>query len=119
MEKALELMPNGIVSVWTHKAILPEVVSIMHGLGKHLSQMVSCRSLFLKECGIYLFFLVLIANRLSICREFGVVQDGAEQLRPQSCFALLSNNQGDSPHVQKGKQHTLCLVYARTVQLQL
>ncbi|KAG0263035.1 hypothetical protein BGZ95_003891 [Linnemannia exigua] len=33
MEKALELMPNGIVSVWTHKAILPEVVSIMHGLG--------------------------------------------------------------------------------------
>ncbi|KAK5814938.1 hypothetical protein F5H01DRAFT_278951 [Linnemannia elongata] len=26
-------MPNGIVSVWTHKAILPEVVSIMHGLG--------------------------------------------------------------------------------------
>lgn len=46
MEKALELMPNGIVSVWTHKAILPEVVSIMHGLGKDLSQMVSCRSLF-------------------------------------------------------------------------
>lgn len=34
MEKALELMPNGIVSVWTHKAILPEVVGIMHGLGK-------------------------------------------------------------------------------------
>ncbi|KAG9061443.1 hypothetical protein KI688_007434 [Linnemannia hyalina] len=33
MEKALEFMPNGIVSVWTHKAILPEVVSIMHGLG--------------------------------------------------------------------------------------
>ncbi|KAF9570565.1 hypothetical protein EC968_001684 [Mortierella alpina] len=33
MEKALELMPNGIVSVWTHKAILPEVVSIMQGLG--------------------------------------------------------------------------------------
>ncbi|KAF9917516.1 hypothetical protein FBU30_000713 [Linnemannia zychae] len=33
MERALELMPNGIVSVWTHKAILPEVVSIMHGLG--------------------------------------------------------------------------------------
>lgn len=33
MEKALELMPNGIVCVWTHKAILPEVVSIMHGLG--------------------------------------------------------------------------------------
>ncbi|KAF9996942.1 hypothetical protein BGZ80_011649 [Entomortierella chlamydospora] len=33
MEKALELMPNGIVSVWTHKAILPEVVTIMHGLG--------------------------------------------------------------------------------------
>ncbi|KAF9983272.1 hypothetical protein BGZ75_005282 [Mortierella antarctica] len=33
MEKALELMPNGIVSVWTHKAILPEVVSIMHALG--------------------------------------------------------------------------------------
>ncbi|KAI8599647.1 hypothetical protein EDD21DRAFT_307717 [Dissophora ornata] len=26
-------MPNGIVSVWTHKAILPEVVSIMQGLG--------------------------------------------------------------------------------------
>ncbi|KAG0358490.1 hypothetical protein BG005_002276 [Podila minutissima] len=33
MEKALELMPSGIVCVWTHKAILPEVVSIMHGLG--------------------------------------------------------------------------------------
>lgn len=33
MEKALELMPSGIISVWTHKAILPEVVSIMHGLG--------------------------------------------------------------------------------------
>ncbi|KAF9902749.1 hypothetical protein EC991_004561 [Linnemannia zychae] len=33
MEKALEFMPNGIVGVWTHKAILPEVVSIMHGLG--------------------------------------------------------------------------------------
>ncbi|KAF9169740.1 hypothetical protein BGX21_009827 [Mortierella sp. AD011] len=33
MEKALELMPNGIVSVWTHKAILPEVVTIMQGLG--------------------------------------------------------------------------------------
>ncbi|KAF9986505.1 hypothetical protein BGZ65_007392, partial [Modicella reniformis] len=31
--KALELMPSGIVSVWTHKAILPEVVNIMHGLG--------------------------------------------------------------------------------------
>lgn len=34
MEKALELMPSGIVCVWTHKAILPEVVSIMHGLGR-------------------------------------------------------------------------------------
>ncbi|KAF9318458.1 hypothetical protein BG003_011189 [Podila horticola] len=33
MEKVLELMPSGIVCVWTHKAILPEVVSIMHGLG--------------------------------------------------------------------------------------
>ncbi|KAG0307575.1 hypothetical protein BGZ98_010376 [Dissophora globulifera] len=33
MEKALQLMPNGIVSIWTHKAILPEVVGIMHGLG--------------------------------------------------------------------------------------
>jgi len=33
MEKAMEMMPNGIVSIWTHKAILPEVVSIMHGLG--------------------------------------------------------------------------------------
>ncbi|KAF9430510.1 hypothetical protein BGZ94_006456 [Podila epigama] len=33
MEKALELMPSGIACVWTHKAILPEVVSIMHGLG--------------------------------------------------------------------------------------
>jgi hypothetical protein len=33
MEKALELLPSGIVCVWTHKAILPEVVSIMHGLG--------------------------------------------------------------------------------------
>ncbi|KAI7820133.1 hypothetical protein BC939DRAFT_399660 [Gamsiella multidivaricata] len=26
-------MPNGIVSVWTHKAILPEVVNTMQGLG--------------------------------------------------------------------------------------
>ncbi|ORZ00007.1 hypothetical protein BCR41DRAFT_313815 [Lobosporangium transversale] len=26
-------MPNGIVSVWTHKNILPEVVAIMHSLG--------------------------------------------------------------------------------------
>jgi hypothetical protein len=33
MEKALETMPSGIVSIWTHKAILPEIVSIMHGLG--------------------------------------------------------------------------------------
>ncbi|KAG0220446.1 hypothetical protein BGX31_011043, partial [Mortierella sp. GBA43] len=33
MDKALELMPSGIVSVWTHKAILPEIVSTMHGLG--------------------------------------------------------------------------------------
>ncbi|KAF8975054.1 hypothetical protein BGZ46_009478, partial [Entomortierella lignicola] len=33
MEKALELMPNGIVSIWTHKAILPEVVAIMQSLG--------------------------------------------------------------------------------------
>lgn len=33
MEKALEIMPSGIVSIWTHKAILPEIVSIMHGLG--------------------------------------------------------------------------------------
>ncbi|KAG0334080.1 hypothetical protein BG004_000566 [Podila humilis] len=33
MENALDLMPSGIVCVWTHKAILPEVVSIMHGLG--------------------------------------------------------------------------------------
>jgi hypothetical protein len=34
MDKALELMPSGIVSVWTHKAILPEIVSTMHGLGR-------------------------------------------------------------------------------------
>ncbi|KAF9581939.1 hypothetical protein BGW38_000867 [Lunasporangiospora selenospora] len=33
IEKALGLFSNGIVSIWTHKAILPEVVSIMHGLG--------------------------------------------------------------------------------------
>ncbi|KAG0244206.1 hypothetical protein BGW41_000193 [Actinomortierella wolfii] len=33
MEKALELVPSGIVCVWTHKAILPDVVSVMHGLG--------------------------------------------------------------------------------------
>ncbi|KAF9431965.1 hypothetical protein BGZ76_011466, partial [Entomortierella beljakovae] len=32
MEKALELMPNGIISIWTHKAILPEIVSMMAGL---------------------------------------------------------------------------------------
>jgi hypothetical protein len=45
MEKALELMPNGIVSVWTHKAILPEVVSIMHGLGKDQNQVFVTRGM--------------------------------------------------------------------------
>ncbi|KAG0258292.1 hypothetical protein DFQ27_004728 [Actinomortierella ambigua] len=32
MEKALELVPSGIVCVWTHKAILPDVVAVMHRL---------------------------------------------------------------------------------------
>lgn len=54
MEKALELMPNGIVSVWTHKAILPEVVSIMHGLGKtYLRWLLDARCLQLRAMFTY------------------------------------------------------------------
>ena len=41
MEKALEMMPNGIISIWTHKAILPEVVSLMHRLGKQSHEVVA------------------------------------------------------------------------------
>ena len=108
MEKAIELRPNGIVSVWAYKAVLPEVVSIMHGL----SMWRSLSFLFIMEWGRRksndqkpdMFFSCAI--RLSICRKFGVVQDGIEQLASRPRLTLLSNNKRDSSLVQKGTSYS-------------